>query len=413
MKTRISSRAFMVTALAFLAMSSLVAAKDSSNPPDQSSLRISDGGQFVPKDFYPKFSWETTPKYYMFGDSNRVLLPKEVQFIAEKTEFICIEKSHGMKTLGAAELGAKHEAAAFKKIKPGMKVLFYFNAARAWPFTSYSKNLRSKTINDHPELKELLLMDPKTGEPQQHDGILCFDVLKPEMRRWWIDTVAKGVAESGCDGAFIDQMHGYSWLREGNQSAAVEKAMGLLMAGLKEKMGPDKILFANNAHQKIAQHVFPVMDASMFEHYNEKVLSKESLLRDWDDMLRIAKAGKMSIFRIGVESDHSWAEQDDQPGQRRGSDRQAQIAALAKKRVEYYLACYLIGAQPYSYFQYGWGWTLASGSLHDFPELLKPLGAPKGPYQRTTPGGWEFTRDFEHASVWVNTETRQAKITWK
>jgi hypothetical protein len=56
---------------------------------------------------------------------------------------------------------------------------------------------------------------------------------------------------------------------------------------------------------------------------------------------------------------------------------------------------------------------LASGSLHDFPELLKPLGAPKGSYQRTTPDGWEFTREFEHASVWVNTETGVGKITWR
>ena len=66
-----------------------------------------------------------------------------------------------------------------------------------------------------------------------------------------------------------------------------------------------------------------------------------------------------------------------------------------------------------TYFQYGWGWTLSSGSLHDYPELHQPLGAPKGPYQRTNPEGWEFTREFEHASVWVNTASRQAKITWR
>lgn len=89
------------------------------------------------------------------------------------------------------------------------------------------------------------------------------------------------------------------------------------------------------------------------------------------------------------------------------------MAALAKERLEYYLACYLIGAQPYSYFQYGWGWNLADGSLYDYPELRKPLGAPKGPYQRTNPDGWEFTREFEHAHVWVDTEKGQAKITWQ
>jgi hypothetical protein len=89
------------------------------------------------------------------------------------------------------------------------------------------------------------------------------------------------------------------------------------------------------------------------------------------------------------------------------------MAALAKERVEYYLACYLIGAQPYSYFQYGWGWTLSCGSLQEYPVLHKPLGAPKGACQRTTPEGWEFTREFEHASVWLNTESQEATITWR
>ena len=81
---------------------------------DDRSLLISDGTRFVPKDFYPKFSWDTTPRYFMFGDKNRVLSPEQVRFIAEQTDFLCIEKSHGMEQLGAAELGAKHEAAAFK-----------------------------------------------------------------------------------------------------------------------------------------------------------------------------------------------------------------------------------------------------------------------------------------------------------
>jgi hypothetical protein len=52
------------------------------------SLLISDGSRFVPKDFYPKFSWETTPRYFMFGDKNRVLRPEQVRFIAERTGFL-------------------------------------------------------------------------------------------------------------------------------------------------------------------------------------------------------------------------------------------------------------------------------------------------------------------------------------
>ena len=72
-------------------------------------------------------------------------------------------------------------------------------------------------------------------------------------------------------------------------------------------------------------------------------------------MLRIAKAGKMSIFRIGVEYDPGTGRLQENARSRQGQSEE--IAAFARERLEYYLACYLIGAQPYSYFQYGWGWT--------------------------------------------------------
>ncbi|GAA4444720.1 hypothetical protein GCM10023156_03400 [Novipirellula rosea] len=410
MKIQVTSPAFPIFVLLLIASASLVTAEDSQNSPDKTELLNSDGSRFVPKDYYPKFSWDVTPQYFMFGDMERVLLPEEVRWIAARTDFLCIEKSHGLKMLGAAELGAKHEAAEFRKIKPGIKVLFYFNSAYAWPFTSYNEAFTRDKIDQHPELKKFLLIDSETGKLAHRRNVFFFDVLNPQLREWWVDTVAKGVADSGCDGAFIDQMHGFFWLRE-DKSQEVQRAMGEMMASLKRKMGPDKILLGNNAHQAIAKHVFPVIDASMFEHYNEELLSKESLLQDWDDMLRLAKAGKMSVFRIGVESDPKEKQQQDNARARRG--RADRMAELANERLEFYLACYLIGAQPYSYFQYGWGWTLSSGSLQDYPELHKPLGAPTGAYQRISPESWEFTREFEHASVWVNTESRQAKITWR
>ena len=36
---------------------------------------------------------------------------------------------------GAAELGAKHEGGGLQEDQAEMKVLFYFNAAYAWPYT--------------------------------------------------------------------------------------------------------------------------------------------------------------------------------------------------------------------------------------------------------------------------------------
>jgi hypothetical protein len=375
---------------------------------EKKSFFISDGTEFNPQSYYPTFNWNTTPMYYMFGDPIRVLTPQELEFIAKKTDFICIEKSHAFGQLGAAELGAKHDVAAFKKVKPDMKVLFYFNAAYAWPFTSYNKNFTREHIEQHPELKKFLIIDPKTKELAHRRNTFFFDVLNPEFRDWWVNTVIKGVEFSGADGAFIDQMHGFSWLRK-ERSKDVQRAMGDMMAALKTKLGSNKILLGNNAHDKIAQYVFPVIDANMFEHYGNDLLSKERLLKDWEKMLRIAKAGKISIFRIGVEYDSEAQEKEDYY---KGRMRNERLEELSKEKLEYYHACYLIGAQPYSYFQYGWGWQLDHGSLLDYPELQEPLGTPKGPYSRTSPDDWEFTREFEHASVWVNTETKEAKITW-
>ena len=96
-----------------------------------------------------------------------------------------------------------------------------------------------------------------------------------------------------------------------------------------------------------------------------------------------------------------------------GETKEEGMLKRSKEQLDFYLACYLIGAQPYSYFQWNWGWNLADGNLVDYPELLKPLGSPKEPFKRVSPEEWIFTREFEHASVWVNTETKTAKITWR
>ena len=367
--------------------------------PDKQAMRISDGSQFSPKEFFPEFSWDTVPTYYMFGNKARVLKPEQVKFISDRTGFICIEKSHGIGQLKAAELGAKHEAAAFKKLNPDTKVLFYFNAAYAWPYTSYNKDFTKKRIDQSPELEKFLIKNKKTGKYAERFGAFCFDVLNPEFRDWWVETVAKGVRESGCDGAFIDQMHGSVDLRK-NKKAEIAVAMGQMMGALKEKMGPGKILLANNAYENNSRYVYPVSDAIMFENYANVKASKESLLSEWDDMLRNAKEGKISVFRLGVE----------------GTGRKnlkPNMPIHAKAGAEFAMACYLIGAQPYSYFMYSWGWKLATGPLVDYPEFRKPLGPPMGAYKRVKPEGWEFTREFEHASVWVDTDKRKAKITWK
>jgi len=335
----------------------------------------------------------------MFGDRYKVLKPQQVKTIAAQTNFLCIEKSHGLRPLGAAEKGAKHETIAFKKENPKSKVLFYFNAAYAWPYTSYNQPYTREEVEKNPERQSFFVKHHKTGALADRYGALCYDVLNPDLRTWWVATVVKGMRETGADGVFIDQMHGNVDYRK-NKRKEVEIAMGKMMADLKKAMGEDKILLANNAYKADSKHVFPVSDAIMFENYARVKYSKESLLEQWGHMERIAKAGKISVFRFGV--DGTW----------RGNLK-PNMPALSKEKAEFALACYLIGAQPYSYFLYSWGWKVATGAMVDYPDFKNKLGAPKGRYTRVTPDGWEFTREFAHASVWVNTETREAKVTWK
>ena len=407
--SQFSKNRFILPSLCALSLASPLAADEQANKGDH--YQISDGSSYVAKDFYPTFSWEVTPQYFMFGQMNGLLTSDQVESISAKTNFICIEKAHAVKSpLKYAEAGAKGEIAAFKQTNPDTKALFYFNSAHAYPFTSYTKKFSLKGFDKYPELHSFVLKDKETGEFHTRGNVLFFDVLNPDFRSWWINTVATGVKDTGADGAFIDQMHGFSWLRH-DRRTEVQEAMGDMMAGLKNKMPSDKILLGNNAHTKAASTIYPHLDAIMFEHYNDKLISKEGLLRDWAEMLRIAKDGKMTIFRIGLEYD---LQVKAAIGENTNKTQQHEIyTKLSQEMAEFYLASYLIGAQPYSYFQYGWGWRLDTGSLVDHPIFHKPLGAPLAAYKRVSKDGWEFTREFERASVWVDTDKRTAKITWK
>ena len=369
---------------------------------------ISDGSSFPSRSNLPEFSWESTPMYYHFGDIDRVLAPDEVKFISDRTGFIGMEKSHAFNALGDAVLGTKQEVEAFHKVKPKSKVLFYYNSYVAWPFTRFNKELTPEGITKDPELKKFLAVDPKTGELLTKSNYIgfsyYFDALNPEFREWWVKSAAEGVAISGADGIFVDRMNvtessGYKNV----DLKALAAAKGEMMAALKEKLGPDKIVVGNNA--AATEEVFPHCDAFMFEHYNKTVTNKEHLLKEWGDMLRIAKAGKITIYRFGAKG-------KGKNDITLGATGTVGIEQKSRDQLEFHHACFLIGAQPYSYFQWNWGWNLEDGNLVDYPTLQKPLGSPKGAFKRETPDGWIFTREYEHASVWVDTDARKAKITW-
>ena len=350
--------------------------------------------------------------YMMFTHSDRLLNDEELNKISSESDFICIEKNHGLTTLGDAVLGLKHEANAFKGIKPEITVLGYFNAARAFPFTRYTESFRDENLDQNPEMNEFLVKDPETGKPHKFMTQYCLDVLNPDMRKWWSDSAADMVFTGDADGIFIDQMHGFAWLHPEEKRGDVRDGVIDMMRQLKQKIGPDKILLANNgAH---IPEIFEISDAFMFEHYDLKVThTKEALLNDWELMEKIADAGKICIYRFSTEPEPNSHLAKYKGGKGRIIDKRDEFAELSKKQLEFYLALYLIGAQPYAYFQWNWAWNINTGPLEHYPELHKPLGKPLAKFTRLYPDKWEFTRHFEHARVWVDTEKRTAKIDWK
>ena len=87
-----------------------------------------------------------------------------------------------------------------------------------------------------------------------------------------------------------------------------------------------------------------------------------------------------------------------------------ELARLAKERITFPLACFLVAAQPNSYFCYTWGYREKLGTFEWYPEFDKPLGAPQGEARRA---GWTYRRTFEHVDVFVDLETRTARLDWK
>jgi hypothetical protein len=88
----------------------------------------------------------------------------------------------------------------------------------------------------------------------------------------------------------------------------------------------------------------------------------------------------------------------------------AELSQLARERIVFPLACYLIGARAGSFFSYSWGYREKHGMLEPYPEFTRALGPPRGDaiWQGDT-----ATRDFAHAAVAVDLGKKSGRIEWR
>lgn len=353
---------------------------------------------------YPAFSWDTVPVAFHFGKTDGLLTGQEAEFVASRSNIICLEKGHAVKQLGTTESGIAREARRLKKLNPDMKVIFYWNTFLDYPmFRAHQK------YESHPEW----WLRTKGGDLDLKKGrIKRYDLSHPEVRTWWTDVASVAVDEGGADGVFMDAFPQIVsraniplWGKE--KYDAIQEGLEDLVVGTRHKVGDEKLIVYNGIRSTPSMSLgfmFPKhIDAAMIEHFGAfQSSSKECMLADIREMERAGKEGKIVVCK-------GW------PGFT-FTDREAMKMPLADKRarararITFPLAAFLAGAQEHSHFIYSWGYRIDHGCLDWYPEFDKRLGTPAGDMEQD---GWTLTREFAHASVRLNLETRKADIQWR
>ena len=357
----------------------------------------------------PFFSWNRFPVYLHFGKSAGALTDEEVEFVARACDFVCLEKGHGKDRFGSTEKGIAFDARRLKAANPNIKVLFYWNA-----FLNYPIYDACQTVKRHPEW----LFRDSGGEAIYKEGRLeQYNLLNGEFRRWWASMAGKAVREYGCDGIFMDAVNQAKrpvWMNRGwgkGSEHLLTEAVIDMMERANREMGADALLIYNGLRssdqtgQTTGGEYLPYADGAKVEHFTAFASkAPKSISADIDAISEAARSGKIVIVKGWPDPDFTWLNKEKM---RLGP---AKLAAEAREKIVFSLACFLIAARENCYFCYSWGYRELHGSLLAYPQLQIPPGRPKGDAEKT---GLVYTRSFENVDVWVDLARRKANIQWR
>ena len=369
-------------------------------------LYLSIGSVYAQSLIYPKFSWEKVPVTFHFRKTDTLLTLQEAEFIATKTSLITFEKAHalGKRVMLNTEESILHDAKVLKRINPEIKVFFYWNALLDYPFYKASSEFNS---NPYWWLKK------KDGTLDIKSNTLKkYDLTEVKLRKWWVNVVKKNIDNNYIDGVFIDALNqvkaDFNIRSLGEEKfKEMNSAVDQLMKETREKIGANKMILWNGIrstpHKTVGNDYLDETDAVMIEHFGAfHSISPESMASDLDKMHEAGKAKKIVIFK-GWPG-FTWLDKEEMA---LPLEKKLQIA---RSNIEFPLAAFLIAAQEYAYFVYNWGYRMDYGGLEWYPEYDKPLGKPLGNF---TKKGFVYTREFEHASVYLDLkEIKNTKISW-
>jgi hypothetical protein len=345
------------------------------------------------------FSWERVPLNLHFGKRSGDMTDAEIEFVARQSTFIALEKGHGVTPHGSTEAGIAATARRITQRNPASKVLFYFNAFINWPGYDAFKTYR-------PEWT----LRTAAGEIVQHpSGTPRPDPSNAEFREWWSEVVATANRSAPLGGVFVDALP--QALTPALAKQLGEEKARAIVAGLREmlaltkrKLGPDRVVLVNGIRTTDFREIldWAGIDGVMIEHFGAfKTDTPAAIKADLDSVALAAAKGKFVVIKGWPGFNFTEPEMMQRPYD--------ELRRLARERITFPLACFLVAAQPGSHFCYSWGYTDRHGMLESYPEFDRPLGPPKGD---ATWVGLTATREFAHASVRVDLTTRQARIDW-
>jgi len=355
----------------------------------------------------PPFSWDTVPLYAHFGDVNG-MTDEDVEFVASHYDFITLEKAHGRAKYGDTETGTIADVARIKAINPDAKILFYWNLLLDYPLYS---------VSDKREDNASWFIHSKNGEMDRKgssaNALRRYDLSNTDFQAWWAAT-AKLMLEAGSmDGVFIDAVPQVSsrpaaniekWGEE--KYVAIERGIGETLTKLKREIGPDSIVIYNGirsvpgAWDHGGMKYLQFSDGVIVEHFDAfGSREPEQIAEDLERMAEAGRQGKVVILK--AFPGFSWIDREMM------KTTEAELLKLSQEAITFPLAAFLIVAEEHFYFNYTWGYRSRHGAYAWYPEYDRKLGPPKGPAHQD---GYEYRREFAHASVFVNIETKNASI---
>jgi len=343
---------------------------------DDRSLLVSEGSRFVPKDHYPRFTWDRIP-LYMHIRKAKSYTDEEIAFLA-KFPLITFEKANGHDDHGSVEAGTLKAARAVKEINPEAKVLYYRNVMVHYGGYAANKGLE--------QIAGALLQDHNGNTKLVRNRVEAYDLSNADLRTWWANSCSSMTADPHIDGIFLDGnvkalVSGY--LAQQIGAAKKKQTMDgyhLMMRQTREAIGPNELMIANILRARFENaglEYLDYFDGSYLEGFFHNVGGagyEEYVAKGIDAMQKAARQGKIIAFTTGFASPRNTSVMGIDEGHATvGSHAQARAG------LTYPLAIFLVCAEKHSYFRIHEGYSANENDrwMRWFPEYDRPLGPPR------------------------------------